>query len=312
MDYLKIANEVFSNEINGIKQVQTQLGPDFNQAVDLIINSKGRLVVTGMGKSGLVGKKIVATLASTGTRSFFMHPGEAYHGDLGMIHEHDVVLAISNSGESEEVVKLLSFFKDNGNKIIAMAGRAQSTLVKHSDLHLDIKIEKEACPLELAPTTSTTVTMIMGDALAVALMQARGFKAENFARFHPGGSLGRKLLTKVSDLMKKEDLPVVNPETDFDGILNIISQGRLGIGVILENDTLKGVITDGDIRRALKEKKSEALNMTAKDFGYKTPYTVQAGDKIVVAEELMQEKKISTLIVLEGEKFVGVLQRYDI
>ncbi len=312
MDYLKIANEVFSNEINGIKQVQTQLGPDFNQAVDLILNSKGRLVVTGMGKSGLVGKKIVATLASTGTRSFFMHPGEAYHGDLGMIHEHDVVLAISNSGESEEVVKLLSFFKDNGNKIIAMAGRAQSTLVKHSDLHLDIKIEKEACPLELAPTTSTTVTMIMGDALAVALMQARGFKAENFARFHPGGSLGRKLLTKVSDLMKKEDLPVVNPETDFDGILNIISQGRLGIGVILENDTLKGVITDGDIRRALKEKKSEALNMTAKDFGYKTPYTVQAGDKIVVAEELMQEKKISTLIVLEGEKFVGVLQRYDI
>ena len=312
MDYLKIANEVFSNEINGIQQVQSQLGPDFNQAVDLILNSKGRLVVTGMGKSGLVGKKIVATLASTGTRSFFMHPGEAYHGDLGMIHEHDVVLAISNSGESEEVVKLLSFFKDNGNKIIAMAGRAQSTLVKHSDLHLDIKIEKEACPLELAPTTSTTVTMIMGDALAVALMQARGFKAENFARFHPGGSLGRKLLTKVSDLMKKEDLPVVNPDTDFDGILNIISQGRLGIGVILENDTLKGVITDGDIRRALKEKKSDALNMTAKDFGYKTPYTVQAGDKIVVAEELMQEKKISTLIVLEGEKFVGVLQRYDI
>ena len=312
MDYLKIANEVFSNEINGIKQVQTQLGPDFNQAVDLILNSKGRLVVTGMGKSGLVGKKIVATLASTGTRSFFMHPGEAYHGDLGMIHEHDVVLAISNSGESEEVVKLLSFFKDNGNKIIAMAGRAQSTLVKHSDLHLDIKIEKEACPLELAPTTSTTVTMIMGDALAVALMQARGFKAENFARFHPGGSLGRKLLTKVSDLMKKEDLPVVSPDTDFDGILNIISQGRLGIGVILESDTLKGVITDGDIRRALKEKKSDALNMTAKDFGYKTPYTVQAGDKIVVAEELMQEKKISTLIVLEGEKFVGVLQRYDI
>lgn len=312
MDYLKIANEVFSSEISGIKQVQTQLGPDFNQAVDLILNSKGRLVVTGMGKSGLVGKKIVATLASTGTRSFFMHPGEAYHGDLGMIHEHDVVLAISNSGESEEVVKLLSFFKDNGNKIIAMAGRAQSTLVKHSDLHLDIKIEKEACPLELAPTTSTTVTMIMGDALAVALMQARGFKAENFARFHPGGSLGRKLLTKVSDLMKKEDLPVVSPDTDFDGILNIISQGRLGIGVILESETLKGVITDGDIRRALKEKKSEALNMTAKDFGYKTPYTVQAGDKIVVAEELMQEKKISTLIVMEEDKFVGVLQRYDI
>lgn len=312
MDYLKIANEVFSSEISGIKQVQTQLGPDFNQAVDLILNSKGRLVVTGMGKSGLVGKKIVATLASTGTRSFFMHPGEAYHGDLGMIHEHDVVLAISNSGESEEVVKLLSFFKDNGNKIIAMAGRAQSTLVKHSDLHLDIKIEKEACPLELAPTTSTTVTMIMGDALAVALMQARGFKAENFARFHPGGSLGRKLLTKVSDLMKKEDLPVVSPDTDFDGILNIISQGRLGIGVILDSETLKGVITDGDIRRALKEKKSDALNMTAKDFGYKTPYTVQAGDKIVVAEELMQEKKISTLIVLEGGNFVGVLQRYDI
>ncbi len=312
MNYLEIAHDVFDIEMNGLSLVRSHLNSHFNEIVKLILESEGRLVVTGMGKSGLVGKKMVATFASTGTRSFFMHPGEAYHGDLGMIHSKDVVLAISNSGESEEVVKLLSFFKDNGNKVIAMTGRKDSTLSKHSDYLLNIQIEKEACPLELAPTTSTTVTMVLGDALAIALMKARNFKAENFARFHPGGSLGRKLLTKVSDLMKTDNLPIVDPSDDFDKILAVISSGRFGLAVIAENLNVLGLITDGDIRRALKERKDKALEMTAKDFGYKEPLSIEASDKIVVAEELMQDKKVTALIVKDNGLLKGILHRYDI
>ena len=312
MNYLDIANEVFDIEMSGLNLVKSALNEEFNEIVSAILNSEGRLVVTGMGKSGLVGKKMVATFASTGTRSFFMHPGEAYHGDLGMIHTKDVVLAISNSGESEEVVKLLSFFKENGNKVIAMTGRKESTLAKHSDYFLNIKIDKEACPLELAPTTSTTVTMVVGDALAVALMKARNFQAENFARFHPGGSLGRKLLTKVSDLMKTDNLPTVNPSDSFDTILAAISNGRFGLAVITEDKKVLGLITDGDIRRALKEKKDKALEMTAKDFGYKEPLSIESTEKIVVAEELMQDKKVTALIVKENGLLKGILHRYDI
>ena len=239
MNYLEEANNVFNIEINGMKEVQGKLNDSFNSIISTILSAEGRCVVTGMGKSGLIGKKITATLASTGTRAFFMHPGEAYHGDLGMIHSGDVVLAISNSGETEEVIKLLPFFKENKNIVVALAGKEDSTLVKHSNYFIDIGVSKEACPLELAPTTSTTVTLAMGDAIAIALMKARNFKAENFAKFHPGGSLGRKLLTKVSDVMKTENLPVLTPDDDFDKILSVISNARLGVGVILDNGAIK-------------------------------------------------------------------------
>ena len=312
MKYIDHATAVFNLEIDGLKQVRDQLDDSFEQIIERIVQGKGRLVVTGMGKSGLVGKKISATLASTGTRSFFMHPGEAYHGDLGMIHSEDIVLAISNSGETEEVIKLIPFFKENGNTVIAVAGNPKSTLAVHSEFFLDISIPKEACPLELAPTTSTTVTMALGDALAVALMKARNFKEENFAKFHPGGSLGRKLLTKVSDIMKDSDLPILNKTSHFEDILTVISHGRLGVGVILENEKVLGVISDGDIRRVLKEKKGAALELTAEDFGLKEPVSISPQTKIFEAETLMQEKKITTLIVVDEGKFKGILHRYDI
>lgn len=313
MNYLEEANNVFNIEINGMKEVQGKLNDSFNSIISTILSAEGRCVVTGMGKSGLIGKKITATLASTGTRAFFMHPGEAYHGDLGMIHSGDVVLAISNSGETEEVIKLLPFFKENKNIVVALAGKEDSTLVKHSNYFIDIGVSKEACPLELAPTTSTTVTLAMGDAIAIALMKARNFKAENFAKFHPGGSLGRKLLTKVSDVMKTENLPVLTPDDDFDKILSVISNARLGVGVILDNGEIKGLISDGDIRRLLKEEKEKALSKKAQDFGFKKPVFILENDKIVHAENIMQERKITTLLVVdENENFKGILHRYDI
>lgn len=312
MKYLEIANSVFEVEIQGLKEVQARLTKNIDDIVNSIIQANGRCVVTGMGKSGLVGKKISATLASTGTPSFFMHPGEAYHGDLGMLRSEDIILAISNSGETEEIVKLLSFFQENGNKVIGMTGKVESTLGKHSDFVLDIAISKEACPLELAPTTSTTVTMAMGDALAVALMKARNFQAENFAKFHPGGSLGRKLLTKVSDVMQTENLPILTEEMPFDEVLSVISSGRLGLGVLVKNEKALGVITDGDIRRLLKEKKAKALNMLAKDFMNKSPLSIHPQEKIVVAEQLMQENKITALLVIETEQLLGIVHRYDI
>ena len=312
MDYRKLGKEVFEIEIEALKMVSENLSEDFSKAIASILKSSGRCVITGMGKSGLVGKKIAATLASTGTRSFFMHPGEAYHGDLGMIHSSDVIIAISNSGETEEIIKLMPFFKDNENLVVAMCGRKDSTLVKHSDYFLNIEVPKEACPLALAPTSSTTATISMGDAIAVALMKARDFKAENFARFHPGGSLGRKLLTRVSDLMKTEKLPVISPQQKFEEIISIISNGRLGLGIVCNEDKVEGVITDGDIRRALKEKKADALELSAEEFLTKNPLSIGKEERIVVAEELMQEKKVTTLLVLEDDRLVGVLQRYDI
>ncbi len=312
MNYVEIAKNVLSIEINSLEQMSKRITPEFNKIIEEILNAEGRFVVTGMGKSGLVGRKISATLASTGTRSFFLHPGEAYHGDLGMVHSGDVVLAISNSGETEEVIKLLPFLKENGNKIIAMTGKKGSTLEKHSDYWLDIGVEKEACPLELAPTSSTTATIAMGDALSVALMEARGFKAENFAKFHPGGSLGRKLLTKVSDVMKKSELPILSTDMKFDEIISIISQGRLGLGVVLKDEKIISVITDGDIRRLLKNEKEKALQFSAGEFGSSNPLTIDANEKLVVAEAMMQEKKVTAILVTEQSKLVGIVHRYDI
>lgn len=312
MNYLDIAKDVFETEIQGLLEVKNNLDENFNKAVEIILKSKGRVVVTGMGKSGLVGKKMVATLASTGTPSFFLHPGEAYHGDLGMIQQEDVIIAISNSGETDELIRLISFFKDNKNTILAMTGRKASTLEKHSDLHLSIAISKEACPLELAPTTSTTVTLAYGDALAIALMQARDFKPENFARFHPGGSLGRKLLVKVKDLMKSKDLPIISLEDNFETIISTITQGRLGVCVVVgPQKEVLGVITDGDVRRLLQKEKANAINAKACDFYTKGPQTIDADEKIIVAEKMMQDKKISTLVVTKNNKLEGILHLYD-
>lgn len=312
MSFQEDAKKVIQTEIEGLQALANRIDAEFDKVVQAVLDSKGKVVVTGMGKSGLVGKKIAATLASTGTPTFFMHPGEAYHGDLGMIGPGDIILAISNSGETEEVIRLLSFFKDNKNITVAMTGKEESTLSKHCDFFLDIAVPNEACPLKLAPTTSTTVTMALGDALAVALMNARNFKEENFARFHPGGSLGRRLLTRVRDVMRSEKLPVLNPKMKFDDIISVISNGFLGLGVLLNGDEIEGVITDGDIRRILQDKKEKALDLSAKDFITKNPLTISADEKIAVAADLMNEKKITALIVEDHGKFCGILHLYDL
>ena len=312
MSYQENARKTILTEIEGLQALCERIDGEFDSVVDAIVKTPGRVVITGMGKSGLVGKKMAATLASTGTPSFFMHPGEAYHGDLGMIGRDDIVIAISNSGETEEVIRLLSFFKDNKNKTVAMTGNKKSTLAKHCDHFLDIGVPKEACPLALAPTTSTTVTMALGDALAVALMSARNFKEENFARFHPGGSLGRKLLTRVRDVMRSEKLPLLRPEMKFDEIISTISNGFLGIGVLLKDGKVDGVITDGDIRRALAEKKHQALELTAKDMATKNPMVIEAEEKIIKASDLMQERRITALIVEDQKRFCGILHLYDL
>ena len=313
MNFLEDAKNVLDIEIQGLNFAKNNLNENFNAIVKAIQNCNGRLVVTGMGKSGLVGKKIAATCASTGTRSFFIHPGEAYHGDLGMISKEDIILAISNSGETEEVIKLLSFFKDNGNQTIAMCANENSTLVKHSNFWINLAIEKEACPLELAPTTSTTVTMALGDALAIALMNAKEFKAENFARFHPGGSLGRKLLVKVKDLMRTDDLPILKEDDSFEDVISVIGNGRLGLAVVVDkDDNIYGVITDGDLRRSLQESKAKVLELKAKEMATKNPKSIGSEEKIVVAEALMNDKKISALLVQDENKLAGILHLYDL
>tara|TARA_R110002072_G_scaffold1989_3_gene16469 strand:- start:32035 stop:32979 length:945 start_codon:yes stop_codon:yes gene_type:complete len=314
LDYLEIARNVIQNEIDGLQFLSKNLNDSFNEVVKKIISSNGRLVVTGMGKSGLIGKKIVATLASTGTPSLFIHPAEAYHGDLGMILNNDMIICISNSGETEEIVKLLSFFKHNKNQVIALCANKESTLGKFSDFFLDISVPKEACPLLLAPTTSTTATLALGDALAIALMEAREFKPENFARFHPGGSLGRKLLWKVSDKMRVDSLPIIFEDQKFENLVSEMSKGRLGTVVVLEKESknVLGIVTDGDLRRAMQTHKGDIVNLLPTQIMTKNPTTILESEKLIKAEEKLQEKKISILLVLEDKKLKGLLSIYDL
>jgi len=264
-----------------------------------------------MGKSGLIGKKIASTLASTGTPSFFMHPAEAFHGDLGMITASDIFLGISNSGETEEVIKLIPALKHNKNTLIAICGRKESTLVKNSDFWLDVSVEEEACPLRLAPTSSTTATLAMGDALAIALMEVRGFEPEDFALFHPGGSLGRKLLTKVKDTMRTDNLPIVSQEVEFHELVLTMTQGKLGLAIVMQSGKIAGIITDGDLRRAW-EKYGSLVDKTAEDLMTKKPKTISAEAMLTEAEELLMHLRITSLIVEENDRPIGVLQLYAI
>lgn len=308
MNYLASANETLSLYTQAINQLNQRLDGTFNQAIEMILNCEGRVVVAGIGKSGLVGQKMVATFASTGTPSFYLHPTEAFHGDLGMLKPIDVVILISNSGETDDVIKLLPSLKSFGNKIIAMTGNPNSTLAQHANLILNIGVEREACPNNLAPTTSTLVTMALGDALAIALINARGFKAEDFARFHPGGSLGRKLLNRVKDVMQTK-LPVTQPSADFSTILSVMNEGRMGVALIMQNEELKGIITDGDIRRTLAQFGAESLTKTAEQIMYKNPKTISDATYLAKAEEMMKELHIHSLIALNDEgKVSGIME----
>lgn len=311
MNINKIAENVFETESKAIKNLSALLTKDFEGAVKLILHSRGRLVISGMGKSGHIGVKISATLASTGTPSFFMHPAEAIHGDLGMLTKDDILLAISNSGESDEIVRIIPLVKRMGIKMIGMAGKLNSTLAKESDFFLNIAVEKEACPLELAPTSSTTATLVMGDALAIALMQARNFKPEDFAMFHPGGSLGKKLLTKVRDIMHHQPLPIVHSNSTFQEIITTITDGRLGLCIVVDDDEISGIITDGDLRRALEITERPRFGLLAHEIMTSSPKTIDADQMAIDAERYMLDNKINELIVTEDKKLVGVVQIFD-
>lgn len=308
---LDYAKDVFKIEAQSILDLSDLLTNDFEKAVDTISKSKGRVIITGMGKSGIIGRKIAATMASTGTKSLFLHPSEAYHGDLGMIDFEDIVIAISNSGETNEILKIVPFFKENENTIIAITGNPKSTLAQNSKYHLNVAVKEEACPLQLAPTSSTTATLAMGDALSVALMNIRNFKKENFARFHPGGNLGKKLLTTVESVMKKDNLPFVSENTKIKDVVNIMSQGRLGLAIVKNNDNLFGVITDGDIRRAMEESETKFFDLVASDIMTISPKYVTTETKLTEAESLFNKYKVNSLLVMKNENIVGVVQIYD-
>ena len=313
MDIKKLAREVFEIEAREIASLSHRLTDDFEHAIHAIHQSSGKLIVSGMGKSGIIGKKIAATLASTGTPSFFLHPGEAYHGDLGMIEQNDIVLLISNSGETDEILKLIPFLKHQKNCTISMSGNEESTLAKNTNYHLNIAVEKEACPLFLAPTSSTTATLVMGDAIAVTLMKLRDFKEENFAKFHPGGSLGRRLLTTVGDVMRKQELPIINTNATIKEVIQNITEGKLGLVVVLDESGIKGIITDGDIRRAMESREKEFFSLFAKDLMSLHPKLIHENEKLITASAIMSENKINSLLVVNTiNDFVGVVQMYDL
>lgn len=303
-DIKKNASETILTEAKAIENLVNLLTDDFDNSVKAILAGDGKVIVTGMGKSGLVGRKIAATLASTGTPSFFLHPGEAYHGDLGMIESKDIVLALTNSGQTDEVLKLIPFIKNNGNLLIGMTGNPDSLLAKNADFHLNVSVPSEACPMNLVPTSSTTAMLVMGDALAVALMNERDFRPEDFAIYHPGGSLGRRLLTRVRDVMR-DDLPCISGETPLGDVIIAISEARLGIAAVTDGGKLEGVITDGDIRRAMTKYKSDFFNKKAKEIMSPNPKTVTPDERVSVAEEIMHRNRIHSLIVTNDNGSVG-------
>lgn len=305
-----IAKRVFEVEIESLQHVVGLIDDSFTTVVEAILNSSGKVIVIGVGKSGLIGKKIAATFSSTGTPSFFLHPGDAFHGDLGIIGSEDVVILISYSGETDEVLKVIPFLKWNKNLIISITGNINSTIAKNSHYHLNIKITREACPLALAPTSSTTAALVMGDALAIALMESRKFQEEDFARFHPGGSLGRKLLTRVKDLMRTDNLPFIKTDAHFTDVLLRMSEGKLGMVMVGNKDHISGLITDGDLRRALL-KNPDASKLSVGDMMTTNPVIVDGDEFVSQIESLMMDKKITNVLVGNDRKIIGVYQIYN-
>ena len=312
---IDIAKKVLRIEAEAVAALAEKLDSTFEKAIDIIFKSKGRVVVTGMGKSGLVGKKIAATLASTGTPAFFMHPAEASHGDLGMVTSDDVIIAISNSGETEELSGLIPFLKRFNVGLIAMTGSRNSTLAKSADVHLDVSVKEEACPLGVVPTASTTAALAMGDAVAVALMVKRGLKQEDFAFFHPGGNLGKKLFIKVKDLMHTGDaLPFVSPQTEMTKAVVEISSKRLGVAIVSDKDKkILGVLTDGDIRRGIEKWGKDFFDMKAGEVMTKNPKTISEDELAVKALSIMETHSITSLAVPDSDgKAIGIIHLHDV
>ncbi|MBQ7962945.1 MAG: KpsF/GutQ family sugar-phosphate isomerase [Alistipes sp.] len=312
-EILDLARRTLSVEAEALNNMANLLGDEFIGAVNSILACRGKVIITGMGKSGLVGRKIAATLASTGTPSFYLHPGEAFHGDLGMISPEDVVLALSHSGETDEVLKIVPFIHSNHNVLISITANAESTLAKNSDIHLDTGVKEEACILHLATTSSTTAQLALGDALAIALMKAREFTSMDFARLHPGGSLGRRLLMTVGNVMRKSDLPVVGMDCTSTEMIHAMTRGGLGLIIICDEDSIEGIVTDGDLRRAMESRQSEFFNIKAIDIATRSPKTISAHAKLIEAEKMMTRHKVNSLLVTnEAGQLEGVIQIYDI
>ena len=311
---LATARDTLQIEIASLQALTQRLDQTFVQVVQAMLATAGRVVVMGMGKSGHVGSKIAATLASTGTPAFFVHPAEASHGDLGMVTDKDIVLALSNSGESQEITGLLPALKRQGVRVVAMTGRLDSTLAQHADWVLDSSVEREACPLNLAPTASTTVQLALGDALATALLNARGFRAEDFARSHPGGALGRKLLTHVRDVMRSgAELPTVRPEDDFFTLMRAISAKNLGAAVVVDADQqVLGIFTDGDLRRRL-EAGTDLRGASAAQLMHPQPRTIAAQALATHAAQMMEQHGITSIPVVDGQqRLVGMVHIRDL
>lgn len=311
-DVISVAVKCFQDEAEAILNLIPKLDENFTKAIEIILKSKGRLIVTGVGKSGHIGGKIASTMASTGTPAFFVNPLDAFHGDLGMICEGDVVIAISNSGQTDELLRFIPMLADRKIPIISMSGNPASLLAKYSDCHLDISVTHEACPLNLAPTSSTTATLAMGDAIACALMTVRNFEAKDFAKFHPGGSLGRRLLAKVKDYMISENLPIVTRDSKISDTLLQISRTKMGLAVVIEDGEIVGAVTDGDIRRTMQRDQDRFFQLTVKDLMNSNPKTIKEDSKLSQAEAVMRHYNINSLIVVNAEnKFVGVIDAFS-
>jgi arabinose-5-phosphate isomerase len=308
---LEIAKKTIESESKSIAKLADLLTDDFLKAVEIIYNSKGRLVVTGIGKSAIIAQKIVASMNSTGTPSLFLHASEAIHGDLGMVQPDDIVICISKSGNSPEIKVLVPILKHFGNSLIAITGNTTSFLAKGADFILDTTVESESCPNNLAPTNSTTAQLVMGDALAVCLMELREFKAQDFAKYHPGGALGKKLLLRVGDMLDQSHKPEVTPDTNIKKVIFEISEKRLGVTAVIENKKVIGIITDGDIRRMLNNNDTFA-HLTAKDIMTKNPKTIQLSSMVTDALNILEDFSITQLIVTDHEEYKGVLHLHDI
>ncbi len=305
------AIQCIKDEAQAVLDLIDKLDENFDKAVDLIMHCSGKVIVTGVGKSGHIGAKIAATFASTGTPSFFVNPLDVFHGDLGVMSKGDVVLAISHSGQTDELLRFIPMVLHMEIPIIAMSGNPQSLLAKYSTCHLNISVKKEACPLNLAPTSSTTATLVMGDALAIALMQVRHFQPQDFAQFHPGGELGKRLLTTAQDVMITENLPILTPDMHLGEAIILVSKGKLGLGVAIVDGRIAGIITDGDIRRAMERWKAEFFDRTVEDIMTSTPKTVTLQTRISEIQKIMNKNKIHNVLVSDADnKLLGVVDRY--
>ncbi len=308
---LAIAKETISTESKAIANLINFLDTDFEKAVNFILEAKGRVIVTGIGKSANIATKIVATLNSTGTPAIFMHAADAIHGDLGIVQKDDVVICISKSGNTPEVKVLVPLIKNSNNKIIAITGNTSSYLATHADFTLNTFVEHEACPNNLAPTTSTTAQLVMGDALAVALLEMRAFTSEDFAKYHPGGTLGKRLYLRVQDLVEKNEAPQVSSTSNIRDVIIEISEKRLGTTAVVQNDRIVGIITDGDIRRMLKNNQ-DIEHLTAKDIMSKDPKTIDVNAMAIDALEVMETHNITQILAVENETYVGVVHLHDL